>query len=117
MNPKLSSRLRKFEMKTNLISFAIYLVVIIALPTLLSLLVNDPAPVAAAASTPDVVHTNAYQLDSGQFVRRWIDEEMQLLCLTIQSQYGMTGYPVVTTGITCIPLATTAYGLPAVEIK
>lgn len=65
----------------------------------------------AAKATPDVVRTSTYQLDSGQFVRRWLDEPMQLLCLAVQS--GQSG---ATQAITCVPMAVTAYGLPATEL-
>jgi hypothetical protein len=49
--------------------------------------------------------TRVYQLDSGQFVRTWLDEPVGLLCVAIIGQDG-----VAPAGISCVPLGETTYG-------
>lgn len=48
--------------------------------------------------------TERYQLDTGATVYVWLDEPRGLLCEAITN-----------TGLTCVPLAETAYNWPAIE--
>ncbi len=65
---------------------------------------------SGVSAEPITVKTSTYQLDSGQFVRRWLDEPMQLLCLAVVAEKTGT-----VQALTCVPMQVTAYGLPASE--
>ena len=51
--------------------------------------------------------TDRYQLDTGDWVRWWIDDTRGLLCTAL---YRYNGVPV---GVSCVPLDQTTYGWPA----
>lgn len=61
--------------------------------------------VATVAASDVRRPSRVYQLDSGHFVRTWLDEPIGLLCVALLGQDGLTP-----AGVSCVPLDQTAYG-------
>jgi hypothetical protein len=75
--------------------------------------ISEPEPPNTLPITGEAITTpvQVYQLDSGAFVHKWLDEEWGLACVAIRAT---ASGPYA--GITCIELPRTTYGLPAIEV-
>lgn len=82
------------------------LVILVALALFVAAAAWPPA--RAAGEIQVRTATATYQLDSGEFVRWWIDEPRGLLCTLFESFEGGIG-------LSCVPLDLTVYNWPVTQ--